>query len=206
MDKPELLATVFSDYICPFCYIGLVRLDRLRDSFDLKINWCFLEVHPETPADTKPIERLPYGEDLLQQKLRRVAQMARAEGLHFAPMTRTTNSHQAMLLAEAAKDAGREIFYTLHRRLYEAYFGSGENIGSRPVLERLARECGVSEEYVRQAWSNTRYEKRLKQNLALAAELRIVNTPTYVIGEQVIPGAVPTEALYAAAQVAQDAH
>ena len=49
-EKPELLATVFSDYICPFCYVGDVRLDRLREDYDLRINWCFHELHPDTPA------------------------------------------------------------------------------------------------------------------------------------------------------------
>ena len=49
-DKPELLVTVFTDYICPFCYVGDVRLERLRTDYDLKINWCFLEIHPETPS------------------------------------------------------------------------------------------------------------------------------------------------------------
>ena len=49
--KPTLLATVFSDYICPFCYVGDVRLDRLREYYELKISWCFVEIHPETPAE-----------------------------------------------------------------------------------------------------------------------------------------------------------
>ena len=56
-EKPVLLATVFSDYICPFCYIGDLRLDRLREHFDLKINWMLLEIHPETPAGGMPIDR-----------------------------------------------------------------------------------------------------------------------------------------------------
>lgn len=37
--KPELRLTVFSDYICPFCYIGDARINRLREDFDLKVNW-----------------------------------------------------------------------------------------------------------------------------------------------------------------------
>mgnify|MGYP001821638697 FL=1 len=43
---PELKVTVYSDYICPFCYVGNHRLQRLRDSYELKINWCLLEIHP----------------------------------------------------------------------------------------------------------------------------------------------------------------
>ncbi len=60
--KPTLLATVFTDYICPFCYVGDVRLDRLREHFDLKINWCFLEIHPETPAEGMDTSALGYSD------------------------------------------------------------------------------------------------------------------------------------------------
>ncbi len=58
--KPLLKVTVFSDYICPFCYIGDLRLSRLREHFDLRVNWCAIEIHPETPAEGRPIESLGY--------------------------------------------------------------------------------------------------------------------------------------------------
>ena len=44
-DRIELRVTVFSDYICPFCYVGNARLDRLREHFDLKVNWCFTRLY-----------------------------------------------------------------------------------------------------------------------------------------------------------------
>ena len=46
MAKPELRISVFSDYSCPFCYIGSRRLRRLGERYDLKVNWCGLEIHP----------------------------------------------------------------------------------------------------------------------------------------------------------------
>lgn len=49
MAKPTLLVSVFSDYICPFCYGGSHRLLRLRRRCELQVNWCGLEIHPETP-------------------------------------------------------------------------------------------------------------------------------------------------------------
>ena len=57
-EKPELLVTVYSDYICPFCYIGHVRLARLRDQYELKVNWRFIEIHPETPAEGQSVEKI----------------------------------------------------------------------------------------------------------------------------------------------------
>ncbi len=57
---PELQVTVFSDYICPFCYVGHHRLMRLKDSYDIKVNWCLLEIHPENLEQGEPVASLDY--------------------------------------------------------------------------------------------------------------------------------------------------
>ena len=193
-EKPELLATVFTDYICPFCYVGDVRLDRLREDYDLKVNWCFLEIHPETPATGMDSSELGYSEPKWQQMMDNLARLAGEEGISFRPQTFTTNSHKALLLAEAAREDGADVFYALHRRLFEAYFTEGQNIGEQAVLEQLAGETGVSEETLSRAWSDERYAQRLDQYLAAAHELKVTATPTIFFGEhQRIDGALPLD-------------
>lgn len=197
---PELRVSVFSDYICPFCYIGSRRLLRLRDEYDLRVNWCGIEIHPETPAEGMPVERLGYSSGqwrLLQDNLERLAE---EEGIRLAPRTFTTNSHQALLLAEAAKEAGREPFYRLHTRLFEAYLVENRNIGDKAVLRELAAECGLDEERVDAAWREPAYAGRLRRNLAHARELGITGTPAYVFGQELILGAVPEARLRQAAE------
>jgi len=191
-DKPELLVTVFTDYICPFCYVGDVRLDRLRDAYDLKINWCFLEIHPDTPAEGMKIEALGYADDRWQTMMDNLSSMAAEEGISFQPHTFTTNSHKSLLLAEAAKEAGTDIFYTLHRRLFEAFFTEGQNIADEAVLRELASEAGMGEELVTAAFTDERYEARLKLFLEAARELDVTATPTVFFSEQHrIDGALP---------------
>ena len=190
--KPELLATVFTDYICPFCYVGDVRLDRLRDDYDLKINWCFLEIHPDTPVDGMAIEELGYPESRWQQMMENLATLAEEEGITFKPHTFTTNSHKALLLAEAAKEAGADVFYALHRRLFEAFFSEGRNIGDESVLAGLAHAAGVPDELLSRAWTEDRYEQRLQLYLEGAHALGVRATPTVFFGEQQrIDGALP---------------
>ena len=58
MDKPALRLAVLSDYICPFCYIGYLRLEKLREHFELAVNWVLVEIHPESPVEGKPVEDL----------------------------------------------------------------------------------------------------------------------------------------------------
>jgi predicted DsbA family dithiol-disulfide isomerase len=191
-EKPVLLATVFTDYICPFCYVGDRRLDRLRDDYELKVNWCFLEIHPDTPATGMPVNALGYSDPLWQQMMDNLESLAVEEGIRFRAHEFTTNSHQALLLAEAAKEDSAEVFYRLHRRLFEAFFTEGKNIGDSAVLTVLAREAGVADTTRERAWGDDRYEQRLAGYLAAARELGVRATPTVFFGEhRRLDGALP---------------
>lgn len=197
--RPELRVTVFSDYICPFCYVGNARLDRLREHFELKINWCFLEIHPETPAVGRPVSELGYDPDHWLQMMAVLEKMISEEGLPYAGHAFTANSHLALLLAESLKEEGAETFYPLHRQLFTSYFADAENIGDMEVLARVARLAGVSRQALGRAWTDERYEIRLKRYFAAARELGVTATPTFFIGQERLSGAVPAADLLAAA-------
>jgi len=201
-EKPRLQLAVLSDYICPFCYIGYLRLEKLRASYDLAVNWALVEIHPDNPAEGKPVEQLGYSKDRLDSLLAALDEMAQEEGVSLSAHTFTTNSRRALLLAEASKRHGAEIFYHLHRRLFESFLVEGRNIGDTAVLRSLAGECGVPGATVEQAWSDPQYEQRLQQNLAEAVKTGATGTPTFFIGEQRLTGAVPVASLLAAAQTA----
>ncbi len=199
MTKPPLKVTVFSDYICPFCYIGHLRLAHLRDSYDLKVDWRFLEIHPDNPPTGRPLSELGYPPAQWRQMMENLQRMAEEEGVELVDRTFTTNSHRALLLAEAAKQARPEVFYRLNERLYEAYFVDGQNLGDPSVLRALARESGLDEDMVDRAWSDPQYERVIQENHRDAARLGINGTPTFVFGRRVAAGAVPVTALRALA-------
>jgi predicted DsbA family dithiol-disulfide isomerase len=201
-DKPRLQLAVLSDYICPFCYIGYLRLEKLRQHYDLAVNWALVEIHPDSPTHGKPVTELGYSQQHLDHLLGELGEMARTEGVELSPHTFTTNSHQALLLAEASKQHGADVFYALHRRLFESFLVEGQNIGDSRVLRTLADECGVPVETVEQAWHDPAYAQRLQQNLAAAVHNGATGTPTFFIGEQRLTGAVSVDTLVAAAQAA----
>jgi predicted DsbA family dithiol-disulfide isomerase len=199
VNKPELLVTVFSDYICPFCYIGSARLHSLQKDFHLRINWAFMEIHPDNPTTGRPVEELGYPPEQWRQMMANLKKMAIEEGLLVAERTFTTNSHKALLLAEAAKEVSSEAFYRLHDRLFEAYLGEGQNIGDENVLRILAREANIPEDMVASAWQEQRYEQRLQSNLAVAGQLGITGIPAFVFDKRTLMGAVPMSVLRDAA-------
>ena len=196
--------TVFSDYICPFCYVGSRRILDLADEFDLDILWANIEIHPDNPPEGKPVEELGYPPEQWQQMMAALSRMAEDEGLPIVERTFTTNSRRALLLAEAAKEAGRPVFACIHERLFEAYFGERRNIGDPEVLMAIAEECGMDQRLVEAAWTDPEYADRLRQYHEAAVRIGVSGTPTYVINnESALVGAVETEDLrQALAQVA----
>lgn len=202
MSRPELQVTVFSDYICPFCYIGSVRLEQLRDQYDLKVDWASLEIHPDNPEQGRPVEELGYPPAQWRQMMSALARMAEEEGVHIAERTFTTNSRKALLLAEAAKAEDAEVFYRLHNRLFEVYFGERQNIGQAEVLHALARESGMPEASVERAWTDPYFAQRLQAYQVRAARLGVSGTPAFIVGQRLLLGAVPTQMLRDAAATA----
>jgi len=203
--KPLLKVTVFSDYICPFCYIGDARLERLREHYDLRVNWCLLEIHPDTPAESQPVSKLGYEDATWQQMMATLREMAELDGLKLRDQDFTTSSRSALLLAEATKRKATELFYKLHQRLFLSLFAEGENIGDREVLRRIAHEVGLSDTLTEDAWVNPDYAHFLRQYQLAAEELDVSATPTFFIGERNtrVDGAVPYQELLATAQASQ---
>ena len=199
--KPRLNVTVFSDYICPFCYVGDARLDTLKDRYDLDVDWCFFEIHPDNPPEGKPVEELGYPPEQWKQMMANLERMAREDGLALAPRTFTTNSHDALLLAEATRALAPHAFETLHKRLFVAYFAERQNIGERSVLETIAAECGVDSEVVAKAWSDPAFEQRLRDQFWRAAQIGVQGVPAYLFGRYIVSGAVPAETLSRAAEL-----
>jgi predicted DsbA family dithiol-disulfide isomerase len=202
VSKAELKVTVFSDYICPFCYVGDARLNRLRASYDLKVNWCFLEIHPETSAQGEPVSSLSYPAETWRRMMATLRQMAEEEHLTLRDHDFTTNSRAALQLAEAAKHMGAGVFYHLHAALFQAFFCEGRNIGDPDCLRELAIAAGMSDAQIASAWQDAAVNQRLQNYLSAARELRVQATPTFFIGERRLDGAVPFDQLADAAQAA----
>lgn len=193
--KTPVPVAVYSDYICPFCYIGFLRLEKLRAEQELEIDWRFLEIHPDNPEQGKPVSEFGYPPHHWKMLMANFTRMAEEEGVSVPERTFTTNSRRALKLAQAVREQQPTVFDVLNRELYEAYFLRRENIADPPVLESLARACGVEPAVVECAWSDAHFEQVLRDNHRSAARLQITGTPTYVFGERVYSGAIPLDML-----------
>lgn len=198
--KPQLRISVFLDYVCPFCYVGNHRLLRLEDTYDLRVNWAYIEIHPHTPLEGVAPEALDYTPQRRAALDTALATLATADGLTLAPRRIVPNTRHAMRLAEAAKDLGRAPFYRLHNTLFHAYFVEGRDIGNDAVLHDIAAECGLPAELPGRAWSeNAALDARFARYQAFAAAAGVSGVPTFSFGRNVLPGVQSEETLRTAA-------
>lgn len=176
--------------------MGERRLARLGEAFDLKVERIFLEIHPETPPEGRPISSLGYPPERWAQMTANLARMGKEEDIVFIDRTFTTNSHKALLLAEAVRRSEPGVFEALNEALFRAYFTEGKNIGDERVLRRIAAEAGIPGETVDLAWNDPLFEERLKRQHEVAARVGVTGIPTFILGNKwIIEGAVPTEML-----------
>jgi predicted DsbA family dithiol-disulfide isomerase len=156
---PEPLPiVVYSDVICPWCYVGKRRLEAalsgpgMPSAVDLA--WRPFELNPDMPAEG--IERRVYrarkfGEARSAELDVAMAETGREVGIAFAfpRMQRTPNTRLAhRLIWEAGRQGAQGATVN---RLFRAYFEEALDIGSAPVLERLAAEAGLEAEGVKAA-------------------------------------------------------
>ena len=176
--------------------MGERRLARLNEEFDVRVERRFLEIHPETPAEGRPVSELGYPPEQWGRMMEILERMGKTEGIVFSERTFTTNSHKALLLAEAAKGEGPEVFEALNEGLFRAYFCEGRNIGDPLVLRDVAMTAGVAAGRIGNAWSDAAYEERLARDHAAAAGIGITGIPTFIVdGRWILEGAVPVEML-----------
>jgi predicted DsbA family dithiol-disulfide isomerase len=144
---------IWSDVVCPWCYIGKRRFEAAVREFahadEVEVEWKSFELDPSAPAHRGPtLEHLArkYGVTVEQARAMhaRMEAAAAAEGLEYhLDDTRGGNTFDAHRLLQAAK--GRGLGDAMKERLMYAYFTDCEPVGEREVLARLGREVGVED-------------------------------------------------------------
>lgn len=172
-----------------------MRVEQLEQEYDVEVEWKGFEIHPELPPGGIPSERLQ-GE-YFRQAAENVRWLAAEAGVVMCSPSILANTHLALEAAEFARERG--VFTVLHRRLFEAYFHDGVNIGDPEALVKLAEEAGLDGEELRRALTERRYRAQLEEVTREARELGIDGTPTFIIGNLGVVGAQPYEVLRRAA-------
>lgn len=194
MDGAGVQVEVFSDVVCPWCYIGKRRLEQALGQFahadDVTVTYRSFQLDPSTPADVTGTlaARLAdkYGVGLAQAKAmnERVTEVARTVGLDFRlDDAHPANTMDAHRLLHFAAGNGRQA--DLAERLMRAYFTDGLHVGDRTTLVALAGEVGLDPDAARAALAGDDgaedYADAVAEDLSLARSFGITAVPFFVI-------------------------
>jgi predicted DsbA family dithiol-disulfide isomerase len=130
--------TVWSDYVCPWCYLALDR-EALLEDMGLEVVVLPFELHPEIPpggAALRPGGRTAAVFD-------RVGAECESAGLPFRRPDRTPNSRDVLAAAEHVRRTAPKAFPALHRSLFAAHFAGGLDLGDAGVVDDLVRGAGA---------------------------------------------------------------
>lgn len=200
---------VFSDYTCPWCYIGWARLEKalaeLPDDLRVDVEWRPFEIHPEVPADGMPVSDLPYPPDVWDRMQEALRQSAEAEGLEVGKRPKVSNTHRALAAGAYAQAEEPDRFPDFHRRLFEGYFAEGRDLGDPDVVRDLAGEVGLDVQRLGAALEDGRYDGAIQDTAADARRMGITGTPTFVFDRRLAAaGAQPSDLLLEAFARAAD--
>lgn len=198
---------VWSDVVCPWCYIGFVRLEKAIDQLGLEVELYHHAYQLDKDATTEPyrtVENLAekYGITVEQatDMMSDVSDVAASEGLKYqldkTYGANTQLAHRLLMLA-----AERGVHHDLLFKLFNAYFEKAENIFSVEDLKPFAESVGITAEELQELASSDKYKDILQSDKDLAESLNVRGVPFFVFNQRIaVAGAETTELFVQAMQ------
>lgn len=195
--------TIWSDFACPYCYIGESRLEKAIDELgvrdDVQIDYRAFELDPEaskevvssTPERFAKKYRLSL--DGAKEQIEQISALGRELGIDFNYATtlysNTRDAHRLMKLAESKYD--RATVSCLNELLFKAYFVENLVLSDHAVLLAKALEAGMTEEDVKEVLDSDKYDDEVRFD-EREATIRGVHGVPYIVfnGDFAIPGAL----------------
>ena len=181
-EAQRLRVRLVSDYICPWCYIGLKRLERLIDEFPTEFDVTAYELRPGLPPQGLPRDQLQAGRVYPPGYLDNLRETAREAGIEMKRPPIVPNTRKAHEATEFAKEAGRLLPF--HRAVFSAYWQDEDNIGDVGVLCRIGTECGLDAAELRAALDEGRYAAEIEEQIAWTRAAGITGVPTFIFDEK----------------------
>jgi predicted DsbA family dithiol-disulfide isomerase len=208
-----MLIEMYSDVICPWCFVGKRRLERALEAAgyaqQAHIAWRPFQLNPTMPKSG--MDRRVYldakfgGKEARREIEERLAKAGEAEGIVFAfdRIERTPNTFDAHRLIWLAGQQGCQDEIT--EALFHSYFTNGREIGSLTSLTEIASDCGINREEVERFLASDRAVQEVQTEESIGHRLGIRGVPYFILnGSTSISGAQPPDIFVSAFQQAED--
>ena len=185
---------VFTDYVCPWCYLGDSRIKKIKNEFKVDIQLIHFPLHPETPTEGRTlIELFGSNQEDIDQKNERMKELMILENLPYKNRTHTYNSRLAQEIGAWAQSIDNET--SIHDNFFEAYFVQGLNVGLESVILDVVSKSGLNPEEARKVIKNRLFMKNIDDDWNKSRNYGVTGVPTYVYQKQSMVGAQPHENL-----------
>jgi len=203
-----------SDFVCPWCFLGKVRLDRAlaevkaaRPDLDVRVNWLPFFLNPNTPAEGEPyrefLETKFGGPIKAEAVLDKVRDAAADDGLSYAferiqTRPNTLQAHRLMYRAQSIGQTPARI-HLLASALFAAHFQEGRDIGDKDTLADIAAGCGERRDAVRDYLDGREDIDKVKRMADGVRKQGIEGVPFFILNRKMaVSGAQSTAVLGAA--------
>jgi predicted DsbA family dithiol-disulfide isomerase len=193
---------IVSDVVCPWCFIGMRRLEKALESFnglEVQIRYHPYLLDPTTPPEGRDLRehlQRKYGADP-ESMFGRVEAAARASGidLDFSKVRRSVSTLGAHTLLRHAAERDLDVQRLLAKSLFEAYFLEGKDISETTVLCDLAEQVGFTREEATRILGDEEELAETRAEALAAAQGGVTGVPFTVIGQRyAVPGAQEPDA------------
>jgi len=181
---------IWSDVVCPFCYIGKRKIEKALDKFAYKdkveIEWKSFQLNPDqkTNPNISTLEHLAQSKgwsmDQTREITSNVVNMAAAQGLEFdfekAVVANTKNAHRLIHLAKESGKGGE-----MKERLLSAYFSEGKNVDDAATLISLGKEVGLGVEEIKAMLESDLFKQAVDQDIYESRQIGVKGVPFFVL-------------------------
>ena len=198
---------IFSDVVCPWCYIGkrnlenaLQILNEKDEQFESTLNWRSFQLNPQLKNEgilRKDYITNKFGEGANSEIIyERVRLAGEAVGLtmNFDKIIMQPNSSKMHSLIYAAKKINKDI--ELIENFFKAFFINGMNLTDFEIVSKVASDSGLDIETINGVFHDNLFEKFVQEDILMSKKYNITGVPFYVIDDSIgISGAQPPEVI-----------
>lgn len=196
---------IWSDIMCPFCYIGKrqyeAALEKFADSNNIEMVWKSFQLDPSIPENLEKgltsaqylAARKGVSTEQVAAMHKQVTQMAENAGLEYhLDNTVVYNSFKAHRIIQFAKTKG--LGDVSEEAFFRAHFTKNKDLGDIKVLIEMGKEIGFTEKEVNEALNNEEYARKVRQDIQEAQQIGITGVPFFVFNRKyAVSGAQPVE-------------
>lgn len=205
---------IWSDVMCPFCYIGKRRFESALEQFshkeDVEVIWKSFQLNPYMKTEPgKSIneylaEHKGWTIEQARQANKYVTEMASEVGLEYnmdkAVVANSLDAHRLIQLAKTVNKGD-----DMEERLFKAYFTEGKNTADHAVLLELGSEIGIDPALIQNLLNGSDYADAVEQDIYEAQQIGVRGVPFFVLNDRyAVSGAQPSEAFAGALGKAWD--